>query len=50
MLAKIDEAQKKFGLVMIAEQFDESLVLMKDLLCWEFEDITSLKLNGRKDE
>ena len=41
MWAKIDEVQKKFGLFMIAEQFDESLVLMKDLLCWEFEYITS---------
>ena len=26
----------------------ESLILMKDLLCWEDEDITNLKLNGRK--
>ena len=46
---KIDEVENKFNLVMIAEKFDESLVLMRDLLCWDFEDITSLKLNGRKE-
>eukprot|EP00092_Neocalanus_flemingeri_P102812 GFUD01131520.1.p1 GENE.GFUD01131520.1~~GFUD01131520.1.p1 ORF type:complete len:397 (+),score=109.33 GFUD01131520.1:40-1230(+) len=49
VLKKIDEIEKHFDLVMIAEQFDESLVLMKETLCWDFEDITSLKLNGRKD-
>lgn len=40
---------KEFDLVMIMEYFDESLVLMKRLLCWEIEDILYLKLNERQD-
>ena len=28
--------------------FQESLVLMKNLLCWDSEDIKNLKLNSRK--
>ena len=28
--------------------FQESLILLKDLLCWDYEDITNLKLNARK--
>ena len=27
------------------EHFDESIVLLKHLLCWEYSDLTSLKLN-----
>ena len=28
--------------------FQESLILLKDLLCWDYQDITNLKLNARK--
>ncbi|XP_053135660.1 galactosylceramide sulfotransferase isoform X2 [Hemicordylus capensis] len=45
-IRKIDE---RFHLVMLMEYFDESLVLLKDLLCWELEDILYFKLNARKD-
>ena len=44
-----EEVEKSFDLVMIVEQFDESLVLMRETICWDFEDLASLKLNGRKD-
>lgn len=40
---------KEFDLVMIADYFDESLVLMKRLLCWEMHDILYVKLNVRVD-
>ena len=40
---------KEFDLVMIMDYFDESLVLMKRLLCWQMEDILYLKLNERQD-
>ena len=43
--AKILEIEQTFDLVMIVEQFDESIVLMKHMLCWNNEDVTSLKLN-----
>jgi hypothetical protein len=33
---------------MIAERFDESMVLLADLLCWPLEKVTSLKVNARK--
>ncbi|KAL9981522.1 hypothetical protein ACROYT_G010230 [Oculina patagonica] len=41
---------KEFDLVMIMDYFDESLVLMKRLLCWEIEDILYVKLNERLDK
>ena len=28
--------------------FQASLILLKNLLCWDYEDITNLKLNSRK--
>jgi galactosylceramide sulfotransferase len=34
--AKIQEMEDTFQLVMLAERFDESMVLMKDLLCWDY--------------
>ena len=43
--AKIQEINDTFDLVMVMEYFDESIVLLKHLLCWEYSDLTSLKLN-----
>ena len=40
---------KEFDLVMIMDYFDESLVLLKRLLCWKIDDILYVKLNERKD-
>ena len=40
---------REFDLVMIMDYFDESLVLMKRLLCWETDDILYVKLNERLD-
>ncbi|XP_077163926.1 galactosylceramide sulfotransferase isoform X2 [Paroedura picta] len=45
----IRETDQRFHLVMLMEYFDESLVLLKDLLCWELEDMVYFKLNARKD-
>ena len=39
----------EFDLVMILEHFDESLLLLKRLLCWELKDILHFKLNERQD-
>ncbi|XP_027325817.1 galactosylceramide sulfotransferase isoform X4 [Anas platyrhynchos] len=44
----IQEIDQRFHLVMLLEYFDESLVLLKDLLCWQLEDILYFKLNARK--
>lgn len=47
--AKIREAEDTFDLVMIAERFDESVVLLRELLCWEYKDVAYFKLNSRKE-
>lgn len=39
---------KQFNLVLIAEYFEESLILLKNTLCWTMEDILYFKLNVRK--
>ena len=40
----IAEIEHRIDLVMITEMFDESLILLKDLLCMEMDDIIYLKL------
>ncbi|XP_067884516.1 galactosylceramide sulfotransferase-like [Heterodontus francisci] len=42
------ELEGQFALVMLLEYFDESLVLLKDLLCWELEDVLYFPLNARE--
>lgn len=45
----ITNVENMFDLVMVAEKFDESMVLLKDLLCWDTGDIVNFKLNARKE-
>ena len=40
----IEFYEKEFDLVLIAERFDESLILMKNLLCWDLQDVIYLKV------
>ncbi|XP_018605085.1 galactosylceramide sulfotransferase-like [Scleropages formosus] len=44
----IQAMDKRFQLVMIAEHFEESLILLKDILCWQMEDLLFLRLNMRR--
>eukprot|EP00079_Xenopus_tropicalis_P019306 XP_012808822.1 PREDICTED: galactose-3-O-sulfotransferase 4 isoform X2 [Xenopus tropicalis] len=37
-----------FNLVLFAEHFDESVILLKEELCWELDDILTFKLNARE--
>ena len=46
----LEKVKKEFDLVLLAEFFDESLVLLKNLLCWPPEDLTYFKLNERHRE
>ena len=41
----INEVNKTFDLIMIVEYFEESMILLKNGLSWNFDDISSLKLN-----
>ena len=47
MIRKIDS---DFQLVLLVEQMEESLILMKELLCWDLLDIRYFKLNERSEE
>ena len=40
--------ESEFDLVLLVERFDESLVVMKDILCWDLQDIMYLKQNERE--
>ncbi|XP_045923592.1 galactosylceramide sulfotransferase-like [Micropterus dolomieu] len=46
VMMNIHSLSKQFDLVLIAEYFDESLILLKETLCWTTEDILYFKLNG----
>ncbi|XP_067257123.1 galactose-3-O-sulfotransferase 3 [Chanodichthys erythropterus] len=41
------EVERVFSLVMIAEYFDESLVLLRRLLSWDLDDVLYVSLNMR---
>lgn len=45
--AKIAELSAQFDFVILAEFFDEGLVILARLLCWELEDVRYLKQNAR---
>lgn len=45
----IHNLSKQFQLVLIAEHFEESLILLKEALCWSMDDLLFFKLNARKD-
>ncbi|KAJ6669228.1 hypothetical protein lerEdw1_008037 [Lerista edwardsae] len=36
-----------FDLLLISEYFDESMVLLKEVLCWDLDDVVSFSLNSR---
>ena len=46
---KIKKLDKEFNLVLISEYIDESLILMKNLLCLDFTDILYLPVNVRSN-
>jgi len=47
---RIQYLDKVFDLVLITDYFEESIVLLKEELCWTTEDVTFLKANSRKRE
>ncbi|KAJ8020334.1 Galactosylceramide sulfotransferase [Holothuria leucospilota] len=44
---KIEQFLQIFDLVLITEYFDESLVVLKRMLCWTFEDIAYVKMRAQ---
>ncbi|XP_026129888.1 galactosylceramide sulfotransferase [Carassius auratus] len=43
----IEYMEKRFQLVLISDHFEESLILLKDALCWQMDDLLFFKLNVR---
>ncbi|XP_041120599.1 galactose-3-O-sulfotransferase 2-like [Polyodon spathula] len=41
---------KTFNLILISEYFDESMILLKNALCWSLDDVVSFKLNSRNNK
>ena len=48
--AKIEEIDRRFSLIMLAEYMDESLVLLRKLLCWSWDDVVVFRVNARKSQ
>ena len=40
--------ESKFDLVLLTDYLDESLILLKDLLCWSIDDVLYLRQNARE--
>ena len=48
--SKIKEIDETFHLILMVENFKESMVLLKHELCWEYEDLASLRLNAHVEK
>uniref|UniRef100_A0A803JK65 Galactose-3-O-sulfotransferase 4, gene 6 n=1 Tax=Xenopus tropicalis TaxID=8364 RepID=A0A803JK65_XENTR len=46
--AGVREVEGAFHLVLLSEYFDESMVLLKEELCWDLDDVVTFKLNTRE--
>ena len=47
---KIREIDETFDLILMVENFQESMVLLKHEICWNYEDLASLRLNSHVDK
>ncbi|NWY39205.1 G3ST2 sulfotransferase, partial [Sylvia atricapilla] len=43
----LNAIEASFDFVLISEYFDESMVLLKELLCWDLDSVVSFPLNTR---
>lgn len=43
----INELDMQLDFVMITEYFDESLVMLQNIMCWSMDDVVYLKKNFR---
>lgn len=46
----ISEMDENFTLILLTDFFDESLIMMKHLLCWSWDDIVYIKFKMRTDD
>lgn len=43
----IKNIEQNFHLILIADYFDESMILLKNTLCWDLDDVVYFKMNTR---
>ncbi|XP_075013903.1 galactose-3-O-sulfotransferase 2 isoform X2 [Calonectris borealis] len=43
----LKDIEQNFHLILIADYFDESMILLKHTLCWDLDDVIYFKLNSR---
>ncbi|NXJ76763.1 G3ST2 sulfotransferase, partial [Trogon melanurus] len=48
--AVLKEIEQNFHLILIADYFDESMILLKHALCWDLDDVIYFKLNSRSQD
>ncbi|XP_053930975.1 galactose-3-O-sulfotransferase 2 isoform X1 [Cuculus canorus] len=48
--AVLKEIEQNFHLILIADYFDESMILLKHTLCWDLDDVVYFKLNSRSQD
>lgn len=48
--AVVNEIEQNFHLILIADYFDESMILLKHALCWDLDDVVYFKLNSRSQD
>ncbi|XP_029473030.1 uncharacterized protein LOC115099495 [Rhinatrema bivittatum] len=46
----IEAIENMFDLILITEYFDESMVLLKEALCWNLDDVVYFPLNSRNEK
>ncbi|XP_062870509.1 galactosylceramide sulfotransferase [Trichomycterus rosablanca] len=44
----ISDISKRFHLILITEHFEESLILLKEALCWKMDDLLFFNMNARR--
>ena len=49
---KIQDIDETFDIILLADKefFDDSIILLKDALCWEYRDMINFQLNSKKIE
>ena len=47
---KIRKIEMEMDLVLITEMFNESIIMLKDRLCWNLEDMTYIRQNERSQK
>ncbi|XP_034295444.1 galactose-3-O-sulfotransferase 2 [Pantherophis guttatus] len=46
----LNNIEEIFHLILIADFFDESMILLKDFLCWDLDDVIYFKMNARSQQ